>query len=124
MSVTETLDARADHLADLIEKKFGVRGKTLEAKLTKAGRLLPKWARKEAHGLIQAQQFAAHPKLAMQMDTSRLDKGLRRCESWLKSIDPAKRRKDRILALLGTNAANILIVATGFVAYLVWAGHV
>ena len=124
MYVTETLDARADQLAVLIEKKLGIRGKTLEAKLTKAGRLLPGWAHKEARCLIQAQHFATHPKLAMQADTSRLEKGLRRCETWLKSIDPAKRRKDRILGFMGTSAANMLLVAAGFVVYLVWAGHV
>ena len=123
MTASQTLATRADELAELIEQQLGVRGRGLEEKLRKAGRLLPRWVQDEAKRLVQAQALAAHPKLAMQTDIPNLERGLRRCEKWLKSLDPSRKRKDRILGLVATNAANFLIVGGLFVAYLVWAGH-
>ena len=124
MIATDTLATRADGLADLIEQKLGVRGKGLERKLRKAGRLLPRYVRREAAQIVAAQRLTAHPKLMMQTDPSALDRAFRQCERWLKTVDPAKRRRDKVLKFLGLNAMNMLVVTAAFVAYLVWSGHV
>ena len=124
MIATETLATRADGLADLIEQKLGVRGKGLERKLHKAGRLLPRYVRREAAQIVAAQRLTAHPKLMMQTDPSALDRAFKHCERWLKAIDPAKRRRDKVLKFLGLNALNMLVIGAAFIAYLVWAGHV
>ncbi len=60
----------------------------------------------------------------VQADPGALDGAYQKCETWLKSVDPAERRKDKILGFLGVNAANLLFVSGAFVTYLVWAGHV
>lgn len=114
---------RSDRLAELIEERLGVRGRGLEAKLRRAGRLLPRWLRREASQLVKAERLMSHPKLMMQADPAALDRAFRHCETWLKTIDPAERRKSRMLGFLGVNAANLLIVAGLFIAYLVWAGY-
>ena len=124
MESYDTVTMRSDRLADLIEKRLGVRGRGLEAKLRKAGRLLPRWLRHEASRLVEAERLMAHPKLRMQTDPTTLDRAYRQCEKWLKAVDPAERRKGRVLAFLGVNAANLLIVSAAFIAYLVWAGYV
>ena len=85
---------------------------------------MPRWLRREATRLVEAERLRAHPKLMMQTDPTALDLAFRHCETWLKSVDPARRRKDRILGLLGVNVANLLLVAAAFIAYLVWAGFV
>lgn len=124
MSSSETAATRADRIAALIEERLGVRGQGLEEKLRRAGRLLPRRLRRDAAQLVEAERLMGHPKLMMQTDPGTLDKAFRDCESWLKSVDPAERRKSRILGFLGVNAANLLIVAGLFIAYLVWAGHI
>ena len=121
--MTETAELRSDRIAALIEERLGVRGQGLEAKLRHAGRLLPRWLRREAEQLLEAERLMGHPKLMRQADPTTLDKAVRHCETWLKAIDPAERRKSRILGFLAVNAANLLIVAALFIAYLVWAGH-
>ena len=108
----------------MIEQKLGVRGKGLERKLRKAGRLLPRYIRREAARIVDAQRLTAHPKLMMQTDPSALDRAFKQCERWLKTIDPAKRRRDKILKFIGLNAFNMLVVTAAFITYLVWAGHV
>jgi len=123
MITIDTVTERSDRLADLIEERLGVRGRGLENKLRRAGRLMPTWVRREAEWLIEAQRLCGHPKLMMQIDPSTLESAFSRCEKWLRNVDPAKRRKDRVLRFLGTNAANLLLISGAFTAYLVWAGH-
>ncbi|MCP3972161.1 MAG: hypothetical protein GY717_17925 [Rhodobacteraceae bacterium] len=121
---SDTIAARADHLAGLIEDKLGVRrGTGLQAKLRRAGRLVPRWLQREAGRIVEAQQMMGHPRLMMQTDPQALDRAYRHCERWLQAIDPAERRRARALGFLAANAANLLFVAALFIAYMVWAGH-
>jgi hypothetical protein len=123
MVTAEYLDQRSDQLAQLIGERLGVRGKGLEAKLRHAGRLLPGWARREAARYVEAKQRMGHPRLMQQTDETALEAGYSRVEKWLKSVDPAERRKTRILGFLATNALNLLIITAAFIAWLVWSGH-
>ena len=124
MTTSDNVAQQSEQLADLIEDRLGIRGRGLKAKLRRAGRLMPRWVRREAERLVDAQTLLDHPKLMKQADPAALETAYRRVETWLKTVNPAERRKDRILGFLAVNAANLLIVAGLFVAYLVWAGHV
>ena len=124
MTTSESVAQRTEQLADLIEERLGIRGRGLEVKLRRAGRLLPRWVRREAEKLVEAQALMGHPKLMMQADPAALKTAYSQVEGWLKSVDPAERRKDRILGFLAVNTFNLLLVAVLFVAYLVWAGHI
>lgn len=123
MNLSESIAEQSDRLALLIEERLGIRGDGLETKLRKAGRLLPRWLRQEASRLVAAQRLVKHPKLMRQADSMTLEKACKRCEKWLKSIDPAARRRARLLNFLALNAANLLLVTAMFVAYLVWSGR-
>ncbi len=106
-----------------MEERLGVRGRTLEAKLRRAGRMVPRWVQRNAFQLVEAERLTAHPKLMRQVDPAGLDVAYSKVETWLKTVDPAERRKDKILGLLAVNAFNLIVVATGFVAWLAWSGH-
>ena len=101
MSVT-IAENRADRIASLIEERLRIRGQGLEAKLRRAGRSLPKWVRREAETLVQAQQFSASPKLMKLINPAQVDQAYTRCEAWLKSVDPWDRRKGAILSVLAS----------------------
>jgi len=122
MSVT-TVEERADRIARLIEERLRVRGRGLETKLRRAGREIPKWVRREAETLVKAQQFAASPKLMKLIDPGQIDQAYARCETWLKSVDPGERRKDKILGLLALNVFNLGVVAAGLLVTLRLSGH-
>ncbi len=118
-----TVEERADRIARLIEERLRVRGRGLETKLRRAGRLMPKWIRQEAQTLVQAQQFSASPKLMKLIDPGQIDQAYERCETWLKSVDPGERRKDRILGFLALNVFNLSVVAAGLLVTLRLTGH-
>lgn len=123
MSAQTNVADRADQLASLIEERLGIRGHGLEVKLRRAGRALPRYVRREAKVIADAEQLSANPKLMRRVDLSGLDKSYRKCESWLKSVDPNERRKTRALSFLATNAFNLLVISGAFIAWMVWSGN-
>ena len=119
----EELSVQSDRIATMMEERLGVRGSGLEGKLNRAGRRLPKCVRREAERLVQAERMLGHPKLMMQTDPVVISHAAKRCEKYLKSVDPAERRKDAILAFLAVNSLNMLLIAVAFIAYMAWSGH-
>lgn len=116
------LQARADRLAQLIEEKLDIRGKGFEAKLNRAGRLLPKHIRTEAAILVEAMAHEAHPKLARQLDDARLERAASDVERYLQGLDPWARRKGIALDWMAGAAFKFLVVVGLTLALLRWRG--
>ena len=115
---------RSNRIAELMQERLGVRGDTLESKLNRAGSEIPKWVRKEAQHLVEAQRLMGHPKLMMQANVANVDSAFRACETYLTSINRAERRKTKVLGFLATNAFNLLLVGAMFVVTLRLTGQV
>jgi hypothetical protein len=116
------LQARADHLAQMIEERLDVRGQGLEAKLRRAGRLLPRHVRSDAALVLRAMEQAGHPKLARQIDEKTLKRACRRVEAYLGNIDPWARRWSIVLGWLAGNAFSLLVIAGLLITVLAWRG--
>ncbi len=116
------LQARADRLAHLIEERLDVRGTGLEAKLRRAGRLLPKHIRAEAGLLVEAMAVQGHPKLSRQVDMVRLARAAKVVENYLLDINPWDRRRAIVLNWLAVNAFNLLVIGAVGLAVLLWRG--
>ncbi len=123
MLAVTTVEKHADQLADLIEERLGIRGRGLEVKLRRAGRAMPRYIRREATRIVQAKQLTANPKLMRQVDPSGIEAAYKKCETWLKSVNPNERRKGAALSLLATNAFNLLAIGGSFLAWAVWSGN-
>lgn len=108
----------------LIEARLRVRGRSLEHQLKRAGRLLPKAMQREGRYLVQAATFMDHPKLGRMIDTAKVESAHRRLVEHLKSIDPAERRKTRLLGVAGVVSFNLIVVAGALIGWLVWRGYV
>ncbi|WP_323763506.1 hypothetical protein [Marinovum sp.] len=119
---TRELEGRRAALAELIGTRLRVGGATLEQRLKRAGRLLPRWARRDAARFVEAGRLAAHPKLARQIDETALDKAEARLRRYLTSIDPDERRTTARLHLAGGIVLKVLIIAAVFLAVLRWQG--
>lgn len=122
MDARTQLGKRTEELAELFEKRLGIRGRGFETKLRRAGREVPRAIRREARMLAEAERMAAHPKRRAQVDPDRVERAYRACRRWLETVDPAERRKDRVLSLLAVNAFNLALVATLLVVWLVQSG--
>jgi len=116
------MERRNAQLAEQIGTRLLVGGVTLEQRLRRAGRLLPRWARRDASRFVEAGRLAAHPKLARQIDEAALDKAEARLTRYLGSIDPDERRTTARLHLAGGIVLKLLIVGGLLLAVLRWRG--
>lgn len=109
-------------LAHLVAQKLGVSGAGLDKARRRAGRLLPRWVRRDLSWLATQEAMAGHPRLRMQIDTARVAKVAGRVARHLETIDPKERAKDRWLGLAAVIAFNFLLVAALVIAVLAWRG--
>lgn len=115
-------DARREALETQLHEKLGLRGKTLAARLRRAGRMLPKRLRAEGQYLVEAERKLAHPRLATQVDAARVKKAFGALEEHLKSIDAADRRRSRLIHWLAGLVFNLLILGALVLIALRWQG--
>ena len=124
MQVAEqSLEERANALADLIGDRLGVGGRGLETKLRRAGRLLPMRIRHEARLIVDALKYGSHPKLARQVDAQRLQLAFKHCRDWLEHIDRPARRRAAILDTAASIAFGLVAVFGLLLVVLFWRGY-
>jgi len=120
-----TLQQMTAEIAELMRGRLGVRrGTGLEAKLRRAGRLLPRKVRRAAWALAEAERRAAHPKLMRQVDMAAMKAAHARVKAHLETIDPADRRWGTLLGILAPLAFNLLAIFAALVAWLSWSGRI
>lgn len=118
------IQKHCEEIRILIEERLKIKGRTLAQALKRAGRLLPKWAQRDGRYLVKAQELTAHPKLRLMIDDAKVVKAHQALVDHLKTIDPADRRKGKILSLAGSISFNLIVVVAAFITYLVWRGFV
>lgn len=118
------LDARLEKISTLMEERLGLRGDGFEAKLARAGRLLPRKLRREGALLIEAQSLAEHPKLGRRIDERRLKKALRVFERYLKRVDAGQRRVNAWIYWLAGNAFSLFLIIILLLVVMAWRGLV
>ncbi len=118
------IETRIETVRGMIREKLRIRAKTLEGQTRKAGRLIPRSIRRNINELLEAQALAQHPKLSRMLDHAALDDAQTRITAFLDGIDPAERRKDKILSLLGVIAFNLLLIGALIVTWMWWTGRV
>jgi hypothetical protein len=123
MATQINIDARTQRLRDALEKALGVKARSFDAALRKAGRRLPKAVRRQAEVVARAQAIDGHPKLRHTIDTDAVVRAETEILAHLKTIDPADQRRGRRLGLAGVIVFNMLVVVTLFIVWLVWSGH-
>ncbi len=115
-----TLQQMVDEVRDALADKLRVRGRTLDAQVRKAGRLLPRAVRRDATFLAQAVGLADNPKLARMVDMAKARQARRRVLAYLQSVDMAAQRRDAALNLVASIAFALL--ATGvLLLFVLWA---
>lgn len=109
-------------LARRMGEKLGVGKGSLGQVRRRAGRWLPRWLRRDADYLIEAEMLATHPKLRHLVDHQRVGRAEKRLRAHLDTRDPRKERMDRFLGQLAAFAFNVLLFAGLVIAFLWWRG--
>jgi len=105
----EMLQNQVDEIRELFASKLHARGRSFQAQVRKAGRQLPRRQRQNAKIISDAVDIAENPKLARMLDEHETSKALNSLTEYLKSIDPKDRLKGRILSVLGSISAALIV---------------
>ncbi|MBU2868314.1 hypothetical protein [Pacificibacter marinus] len=118
-----SIHQKSEQLATLISERLGIHtGNGFEAKLHKAGRALPRWARRDGKLIVEAIALETHPKLARTINRKPVDRAIKSLTVHLESIDPFKRRMGRFLDFLAVLVVISFAIFGAIVAIMVWRG--
>ena len=104
-------------------QKLGLRRGSLERRMAKAGRRLPRRVHRDAALIGKAGELADHPKLRRRVDRAGVQAAHDRIAEHLDKIDPRERRIRFWLGVLGGLAFNVLAVAALLIVVLKWRGY-
>ena len=115
-------DTPAARASALLRDRLGLRGSDLGRQLRKAGRRLPRRIRRDGETIVEADRFAAHPKMSRRIDREAVARADDRLTRHLEAIDPREARRTRLINLAALIAAQILLIAIAVLAVLSWRG--
>lgn len=119
-----TIQQMADRVGELLVQRLNAKGATLQARLAKAGRRLPRRVRDAGTALVQATEMAQNPKLLMQVDDGAVALAYDICVKHLNTIDPVQARRGVMLNIAASVAFSLLVVAVLVVVVLYLRGFV
>lgn len=119
-----SIQQMADRVAVLMEERLRIRGDGLEAKIRKAGRLLPAKVRAKAEYLSKASEMARNPKLLVRVDEAKVAEAYDACVRYLGQVSPGERRISALIGIAASVAFSLLVVVLLVLAVLYWRGFV
>lgn len=119
-----TLQQMADRVAELLEQRLRIKGKTLDDKLRKAGRRLPRKVYAAAQLLAQAAQMSKNPRLMMQVNEPDVVAAYDICLRHLGAKQAASlARKNTAMSIGASIAGSILVLTLLVLGVLRWRGY-
>ena len=109
-------------LRPLAQKKFGLKTRHDAKLLKQLRRKLPKNLKKHVDRFTDANRLSATPKTAFLIDFDGLGQSRKALQDYLKSIDPAARRKDMWLDIGTSVGLNLVFAGVLVAALLAWRG--
>ncbi|MBJ2151334.1 MULTISPECIES: hypothetical protein [Paracoccaceae] len=116
-----TIRQMAGRVEELLVERVGARGRDFDQKLRHAGRRLPRRVRKSAAALAQAANMTQNPRLHAQIDEGSVARDYDICLRYLSPLARGEGRRGRG-SVLTSIAFSLIVVAAGFVGFLMWRG--
>ncbi|MGC1488439.1 MAG: hypothetical protein WA784_11700 [Albidovulum sp.] len=114
----------ADRVAELMEARLRIKGDSLNAKLRRGRRFLPRRVLTGAQYLAQSAEQAQVPRLQSQLDPEQIALAYDTCVRYLKPLGSGARRRAFLLQF-ATSLALTLLVTTGLlIGVLIWRGYI
>ena len=111
-------------ISTLLEQKLRVRGRTLDAQIRKAGRLLPRHVRRDATYITQSIALTDNPKLARMVDTKKFARAHANVVRHLEGVNLSEKRTTAAINLIASIAFALLATGVLVLFVLVQRGFV
>jgi hypothetical protein len=118
-----TIQQMTERVAQLLEERLRVKG-SLQDKLHRAGRRLPRKAREAGAVLVQAEAMAQSPKLLLQIDHEAVALAYDICVRHLNTVNPGAARRNMVLNIAASIAFSLLVVGLLVLAVIYLRGLV
>lgn len=118
------IEAEAAALSTALERRLGVKGRTLAQQVKRAGRRLPKRIRTQAQLVAQAEAVSGNPRLLRQLGDAAVAQACADVTEHLAGIDRAEARRARLISILAVLAFNFILLFTAVVVFLRMRGTI
>ncbi len=118
------IEQKAEDVFDALGRGLRLRGRTLGARVNKAGRMLPRGLRRDLAYMSEAVELARNPRLARLVDLPRIDRTHRYALRWLADVDPGARARDLVWESAWRIGLVVILVGAGLLGVLAWRGFV
>ncbi|WP_300012870.1 hypothetical protein [uncultured Roseobacter sp.] len=109
------IEAKSEALSSALERRLGVKGRSLAQQVKRAGRRLPRRIRAQAQLVAEADAVRGNPRLLRQMGDEQVAQAYSEVLEHLAGIDRADARRGRILSVLAAIAFNLILLFTALV---------
>ncbi|WP_146174174.1 hypothetical protein [Litoreibacter ponti] len=116
------VDAYVARIFALLGEKLGVRGRTLERRVSRAGRMLPRQIRRAAAELVQADEMAQDPRMCLRLDPEVVHAAYSTCCDYLEAIDVGARKSKARFDFAAGLIVRVGVVCAATLGILTWRG--
>lgn len=117
-----SIQQMADRVAQLMEDRLKLRGKGLQEKLRRGGRLVPKRLREAGTVLAEAAALAQNPKLQARIDHEMVAAAYDSCLKELGGVNAGERRMTALVNFLASVTVSLMLLAALVAGLLYWRG--
>lgn len=106
----------------LLREKLGMRGGSLEVRVRRAGRSLPRQVRLAAQELVNAERMSKEPKMLLRLDPQRVSTAYSVCIAHLEAIDEKAVKVKAAFGFAASLIVQVLVIGGIALAVLRWRG--
>ncbi|MGO4907306.1 hypothetical protein ACEN2J_03120 [Pseudorhodobacter sp. W20_MBD10_FR17] len=117
-----SIQQMAERVSVLLTERLHIKGRDLDDKLRRGGRLLPRKVRLAAQEIATAKQQSFNPKLLLQINQETLAENYDICIKHLNAVNKGHRLRGVLLGLSTSILFSLLAVAALALGFLVWRG--
>jgi len=117
------VDQLVERISSLLHEKLGMRGGSLEARVRRAGRALPRQVRRAVKELVNAEHMAQEPKMLLRLDPQQVSAAYDTCLMYLDNIDERALKTKARFGFAASVIMQVIVIAAVAFAVLRWRGY-
>ena len=117
-----SIQQMAERISVLLTERLQVKGRDLEDKVHRSGRLLPRRVHQAAKEVAVAMEQSYNPKLFLQIDEEKVAENYDICIKHLNTVNKGHKLRGVLLGLSTSILFSLLAVVALAVGVLVWRG--
>ncbi|OYU18679.1 MAG: hypothetical protein CFE34_09230 [Rhodobacteraceae bacterium PARR1] len=110
---------KVGRVADLLERRYGLRGQTLAERVQRGRRKMPSDLRRAAERLAQAESMTWQPKLLLSLDDNAIDRDYRLIVKRLESADKTGGMVGQMVSSATSAVLSLALLGLGIVGWSV-----